>query len=53
MEQYKSNSNSSREKESEKQAPKKKNIEKVTKKDVVALANKLHLDTIYFLKGDE
>lgn len=31
MEQYKSNSNSSRERESEKQAPKKKNIEKVTK----------------------
>ena len=31
----------------------KKNIEKVTKKDVIALANKLHLDTIYFLKGDE
>ena len=31
----------------------KKNIEKVTKKDVIVLANKLHLDTIYFLKGDE
>lgn len=31
MEQYKSNSNSSRERESEKQTPKKKNIEKVTK----------------------
>lgn len=31
----------------------KKNIEKVTKNDVIALANKLHLDTIYFLKGDE
>lgn len=30
-----------------------KNIEKVTKNDVIVLANKLHLDTIYFLKGDE
>ena len=29
------------------------NIEKVTKEDVIALANKLHLDTIYFLKGED
>lgn len=30
-----------------------KNINKVTKKDVVKLANKLYLDAIYLLEGDE
>ena len=28
------------------------NINKVTKSDVVSLANKVHLDTIYLLEGD-